>query len=131
MKRSILIACVLLFLFSCQERNKRSDVQKTTSDTSYFDPNYEYIHLIPDSLRTKEQNDILDTLNSVVARNMGIKDGHLIFKMTKEEFVKKGIPVQYYDLILKDINANNNYLDTAKLQQSIDEILRDSFKEFK
>lgn len=53
-----------------------------------------------------------------------------ILKKTKEEFVNEGIPAQYYDLSLKDIDTNNNYLDTAYLQQSIDEILKDSFKKF-
>lgn len=113
MNRSLLIVCMACLSFSCQEPSKKAKIAGTITDTGYFDPNYDYIHLIPYSLRTKEQNDILDTLNSVVAKNMGLKYGHLIFKMTEEEFVKKGIPEPYYDLILKDIKTNNNYLDTA------------------
>src|SRR5690606_14747306 len=129
MKVSRLITCVALFFLSCQQK-QTADHAKLNTDTSYFDPNYEYIHLIPDSLRSEKQNNILDTLQSIVAKNMMIENGHLVFKLTREEFVKKGVPGQYYDLIQKDLVQNNNYLDTANLQQSIEEILDESFKEF-
>lgn len=128
MKKPLILFSLILIFLSCQPSSNSGGQGPVESNDSYFDPNYEYVHLIPDSLRTHEQNAMLDTLQQLIIKNMQVEDDRLVFKMTKEEFVDKGVPEEYYDLIQKDLVNNNNYLDTAKLDQSAEEILENSFK---
>lgn len=86
--------------------------------------------MIPDSIRTKEQQAVLDKLQTelprIIGENVVIENGHLVLKMTKEEFVETGIPAQYYDLIVKDLKNNNDFFDTTELDQSIEEVWENS-----
>lgn len=125
----IIISLVLLFA-SCRESG-RTNQDNVGSDKAYLDSSYRYVHLIPESERTVEQKAMLDTLNKLIAENLVADGNQLVFKLSKDEFLSNGIPEEYYDLIQKDLQANNRYLDTANLDQSAEEILKDSFRQFK
>ena len=129
MRTLIFTILSVIFLSACQN-NGKDQSEKPQQKNEYFQFGDEYVHMIPDSLRTEEQQALYDTIKNVLPRIIGenvvIENNHLVFKMSKEEFAKTGLPIQYYDLILKDMENNNNYLDTAKIEQSVEEIWKNS-----
>jgi len=104
----------LIFMFSCRDKNAIS-TSKTNTDSPYFKPNFTYIHLIPDSLRTDEQNKFLEKLVTVISTYQKIEHDTLIFKLNKKDFIAMGFAVEYYDLIEKDIKNNNEYFKKNKI----------------
>lgn len=129
MKLSLLSFFVAVFFMSCQQQSA-IDTEKSNFKKDYFEPGKEYVHMIPDSIRTAEQQAVFDMLQQeiprIIGENVVVENGHFVFKMTREEFAATGIPVQYYDLLLKDIKNNNDFLDTADLDQSVEEIWENS-----
>lgn len=117
MKKSTLIFCSVLLLFSCQEKPKEP----------YFKPGYNYVQKTPDSLRTPEQKEFIKKLTIILIENIGAKNNEMIFKLSKEEFVAKGIPVEYYELIQKDLATNNKYIKEHHIT-NVDSIVKVSYK---
>lgn len=119
------VALAIAFL-SCQQR-KTSDTGESDPKADYFEPGKEYVHMIPDSLRTAEQQAAYDKLKKelpgIVAEHVVVEDSLLVFKMTRDEFAEIGLPDPYYDLIVKDLENINAFSSSGKFGgQSIDEI---------
>lgn len=110
MKVTTLTLCTALFLFSCQNNSKVVDQTKSEQKEPYFKPDFKYVQQTPDSLRTPEQKELINKIQKVLAENTGAENNEMVFKLSKEEFVAKGIPVEYYDLIQKDLINNNKML---------------------
>ncbi|KKX47810.1 hypothetical protein L950_0224555 [Sphingobacterium sp. IITKGP-BTPF85] len=54
----------------------------------------------------------------------------MVFNLSEKEFVAKGIPVEYYELIQKDMVNNNKFIKENKIT-NMDSILRESNKQIK
>lgn len=108
---------VLVFLLSCccniKKTNVRNSVEKDT---------FEYVHLIPDSLRTIEQKKMFLLLQKTITENLQVKDNHLYFTLSEKEFVKRGISAQYYNKLQQDLEDANNYIDLNGIE-NVDTIL--------
>ena len=98
---------------SSRKQQKAADTVEPDPKTDYFEPGKEYVHMIPDSLRTAEQQAVYDKLKKELPRILGehvvVEDSLLVFKMTRDEFAETGLPDQYYDLLLKDLENNNEF----------------------
>ena len=131
MKRFIFIPFIILLLFSCQNSNKTIENKKITKEEEpYFRPDYHYAQQTPDSLRTPEQNALLKKLSIVLYENLAVKDNKMVFNLSAKEFVAKGIPVEYYELIQKDL-INNNKFFKENNYTNVDSILKESNKQIK
>src|SRR5690606_22459082 len=115
MKMSLFFVLLAISFLSCQQR-KTTDAVKPVSKAGYFEPDKEYVHMVPDSLRTAEQQAVYDKLKKELHRIIGeyvmVEDSLLVFKMTRDEFAVTGLPDQYYDLLLNDIQ-NINYFSVS------------------
>ncbi|MBR4093856.1 MAG: hypothetical protein IKK23_00430, partial [Bacteroidales bacterium] len=58
--KHIIIPALCLLLISCNSRS--------TDNVSALDPNFEYAHLIPDSLRTPQQKEMVKTLYTAIEK---------------------------------------------------------------
>lgn len=125
MKRITLIPCLFLFLLACQNEVKKTEEESATQDTPYLDPDFEYVQLIPDSLKTDDQKELVRKLQTLIAENLKSVDNELVFTLTREEFVAKGIPEEYYILIQKDVVNNNRFLKENNIQ-NVDSLLEHS-----
>lgn len=111
MKNKVLysVCFISLLIYSCRNKNTNHTSTKISTDSSYFKPNYKYIHLIPDSLRTEEQNLFLEKLATVIKTYQKIDHDSLVFKLSKKDFLSMGFPIEYYELIEKDLKNNNDF----------------------
>ncbi|MEN5055168.1 hypothetical protein [Sphingobacterium kitahiroshimense] len=133
MKKLIIIPFIILLLFSCQNSNKTVENKKVTEikkDEPYFKPGYHYVQQIPDSLRTPEQQALLKKLAIVTYENLAVKDNKMVFNLSEKEFVAKGIPVEYYELIQKDLVNNNKFIKESNIT-NMDSILKESNKQIR
>src|SRR5690606_8156241 len=98
--KTILLSCLLAISFlSCQQR-KTTDTVKPVAKEDYLEPGKEYVHMIPDSLRTAEQQAVYDKLKKELPRiyveHVVVKDSLLVLRMTRDKFAETGLPEQYY-----------------------------------
>ena len=109
LKNSGLIA--LVFLLSCC-----CNIKETKVDKCFEKDTFEYVHLIPDSLRTVEQNELFLLLQKTITENLKVKGNHLYFALPESDFVKRGIPVQYYKKLQQDLEDANNFIDSEGIE---------------
>ncbi len=107
--KHIIISTLCALLISCS--NSQADENKTIK--FQLDPNFEYAHLIPDSLRTQQQREMVKTLYTAIEKYTTIDtvNNKLVFNATEKDFADMGLARQYYSLWLqnvKDVNENNN-----------------------
>jgi len=119
---------------SCQQR-KTIETLKPVAKEDYFESGKEYVHMIPDSLRTAEQQAVYDKLKKELPRiyvdHAVVKDSLLVLNMTRDEFAETGLPEQYYDLLLKDFeNINKFFYSGYDGGQSMEEFLEDGKKSY-
>jgi len=117
MKRLILISSIVLFLFSCKDKSKEP----------YFKAGYNYVQQTPDSLRTPEQKEFLRKLTKVVYENVVVKNNQMVFKLSEKEFIARGFPVEYYELIQKDMVNNNRFFKENNVT-NVDSMFKSSHK---
>ncbi|GAA4337755.1 hypothetical protein GCM10023149_47380 [Mucilaginibacter gynuensis] len=101
-------------------------------DTSYIDKRgnqHKFLGIIPDSLRTTEQANLIDKLNEISIKYTYVKNNHMVFDLTKEEFVKLGIPIRFYETFKKNIADNNSYFDANGIKNA-DKMLAERNKEY-
>lgn len=135
MKTNLFFFLFAILFLSCQQR-KAIDTVKPVAKADYFEPDKEYVQLMPDSLRTAEQQAVYTRLQKEIPRiyveHVVVKDSLLVFKMTRDEFAETGLPEQYYDLLLKDIqNINAFFYSGYDGGQSMEEFLEDGKKSYK
>ena len=130
----VFILLVTSFL-SCQQL-EAPDTLKPVAKEDYFEPGKEYVHMIPDSLRTAEQQAVYDKLQKEIPRiyveHVVVEDSLLVLKMTRDEFADTGLPAQYYDLLLKDLQNNNAFFYSGYSDgQRMEVFLEDGKKYYK
>lgn len=62
---------------------------------------------VPDSLLTDEQKLLRDKFREVILDHLKIENNQLVYDLTREEFLKSGVPVKYYDQFLLDVETLN------------------------
>ncbi|SJN50520.1 hypothetical protein FM107_20690 [Sphingobacterium sp. JB170] len=92
----------------------------------YFNPDFDYVQQTPDSLWTEEQKELAEKLTKVITENVKALDNKMVFTLTQEEFVALGIPVEYYELIQKDMVNNNKFLKENNV--NVDSMMKESHK---
>lgn len=126
MKMTTLALCVALFLYSCNDKSKVTDQTKVEQEEPYFNPDFDYVQQTPDSLWTEEQKELAEKLTKVITENVKALDNKMVFTLTQEEFVALGIPVEYYELIQKDMVNNNKFLKENNV--NVDSMMKESHK---
>jgi hypothetical protein len=58
---------------------------------------------------------------------MSVKNNHMVYQLTREQFLAKGIPGRYFDLLQKSIVENNKYFD-AKGIKNVDIMVAETKK---
>lgn len=117
--KHIIISTLCVLLISCNssqaEKSASNVTIKSQNKTVIFqlDTNFEYAHLIPDSLRTPEQQKIVKALFTAIEKYTTIDtcNNKLVFNAAVKDFTDMGLAKQYYDLWqqnVKDVNKNNN-----------------------
>lgn len=113
-KFSLMTLCLLI---ACHTQNIRHDSGSTNRPSGMqIDSNYNYVNLIPDSLRTPEQRHLLKRLGKIVVDYVEVKNNHMVFTLSREQLLSMGIPSQYYDIIEKNIRDNNAYFDKNRIK---------------
>lgn len=122
---AILFNVIIFFAFiSCTGHKS-----KENKDSFKLQDDFEYVHLIPDSLRSQKQQKLCDLILETVVLNMKVKNNHLVFDLSESDFVNLGIPKPYYDLLIHDVENVNAFIDSAKIQH-VDTILEESYHNF-
>ena len=120
MKKVIIIFISSFFLFSCKnQQNKDSfenTIEKSISEARWS------LYMKPEILRSVEEKALFSKFEEMFWRGVALQDeGYALqFKMTvsREEWMKNGLPEIYYDLILHDIICSNKgLLDTIVFQK--------------
>lgn len=111
------------------ETNPESIEAMVDKDRFVWPDSIENILVVPDSLLvqgdsvlnlmdvyTPKQRELLKLLMTTFIDNVEAKDDSLIFVISREEFIAKGIPEPYYDMLgqnIKDLNSlKGKQLDT-------------------
>jgi hypothetical protein len=81
----------------------------------------------PDSLRSPEQRALVKNLEMILFERCSIKDNRFEIGISKKEFKAIGVPQIYYDILKKDAEDLNRYLDTVTVFPV--ELMIDAFKE--
>ena len=76
---------------------------------------------------TEEERTMLKLLEDVIIEYMTVENNHFKFNLSKEDFVKKGLPIGFYYRIQKDVRDNNKFIDSMKLDA--EEMLNKTIKE--
>ena len=88
--------------------------------------------MLPDSLRSVEEQELFGKLETALYDGCTLNNGKFEIIISKEEWEKRGIPEIYYTILKRDIENNNNYLDTvsAPLRELFMESWRVSREEY-
>lgn len=79
--------------------------------------------MLSDDLKTPEKKEDLLKLKEVLTENIGIQNNHFVFRLSKKEFKKTGLPTEYYDKIQREIKTNNDFIDANQINAN--ELLKD------
>lgn len=77
----------------------------------------EYVHMKSRDSLSVEELELFKTLGKVLYENVTVENNKFTFTLEKDSFLNMGIPEKYYDLLMKNIEDNNRYLET---EQSIE-----------
>ncbi len=101
--------------------------------TTYVDikgGQYKYFGLIPDSLRTPQQEGYIQSLDDVILHGIIVKNNQEVLVFTKTECVAKGLSAQGYEDLKNSIRTNNSMMaangikDAARMIRELDSTLR-------
>lgn len=118
-----LLSCLLLITFSALLPSCNTSKEAKSGEE------FNYIHLIPDSLQTPEQKAFVDRLNRIVSENTKIEENHFNLTISEDDFVKQGIPSEYYTLMKKNYEEINNFID-SQLVENPQKIWLDAVHEY-
>ena len=130
MKSIFFLIFLLLGYSSCVKNESFTETESVGNlDSFVLDANFNYVHLIPDSLRTPEEQQFLLNFKDFILEHVRIKGDDMVLNITEEEFVAKGFPKEYYILVQKNLRDNNKFFKDNNI--SIDSIENmDKFKKF-
>ncbi len=109
-----------------------SSISNTPQDKEWHWPDsIKNILIIPDSLLfrgdsinapmdvyTPEQKEFARAMTTLMYKYTIVKDNHMIFDMSREEFFKTGIHEVYYDELIHSYKTMNDFIDKDTLNHS-------------
>ncbi|MCL2561994.1 MAG: hypothetical protein FWE10_06730 [Rikenellaceae bacterium] len=98
------MALALLFCISCQGNTNKQDADLFN----------DYVHIKPDSILSEKDIELKYAIMDITIENMAIKNNKFVFKLSKREFLKTGIPLKYYDLIIRNVKDNNKFIRNSR-----------------
>ncbi|MDR2087528.1 MAG: hypothetical protein LBP72_10215, partial [Dysgonamonadaceae bacterium] len=84
--------------------------------------------MTPDSLRSPEQKALMEKFEMILYEHCSIKNERLEVSISKKEFKTMGVPEIYYDMLKKDVENINHYLDTTTSVVLTADLIMDSFR---
>ncbi|MET3115613.1 hypothetical protein AAKU52_003364 [Pedobacter sp. CG_S7] len=122
---------IVITVLSCQE-NKTPSVNKKKNIT-YLDSKgkaYKYFAEIPDSLRTPEQQKFAKAYTDVLLNYVVVENNHMVLKISKEEFLSKGLSETDFQVFKENIRTNNAWIDSLGIKD-VDKMLEKTRLELK
>lgn len=140
LKLLFIISISLLTLNSCKNRDKKITTDGITytnynikeKDTIYLDTKgnkHKNLGNVPDSLRTPEQQKLINAINDVLLNGVVVENNKMVLKFTKEQCLTKGLTEHYYEALQNNIRTNNSYFeaygikDVAGMKASTDSVI--------
>jgi hypothetical protein len=126
MTKVLILLLVCGLFYSCAENPQnqntvnRDDAEKTAMNKIMA------ISATPDSLRSPEDKLLMQQLEALMFESCQLENGKINVIINKEEVIRKGIPEIYYDILKKDVNDLNAFLDTTSFPK---QIIEDGFLE--
>lgn len=117
-KITISLLLTLLFAFACDSSKKSDTAQRNKAlidsieqaEIYVWPDSIEMVFDIADSLRTPVQKALARSVLQVRFDHTEVKDGYLVFDMSREEFIGTGLPEPYYHFIVSRTNEYNYFL---------------------
>ena len=78
--------------------------------------NEQLVHLMPDSVLTTEQVALKRKIGEVIVDFVVVKNNKFVLTLNKKEFVKRGIPLEYYRLLKRNIKENNDFIQNENME---------------
>ncbi|MDR2008931.1 MAG: hypothetical protein LBQ22_00415 [Bacteroidales bacterium] len=112
-KIAILISFLLFGVFhACKENTSHTvDTMVWLTEKEARQTLFTY-GMTPDSL-SLEQKEVMRKLEIITYEHCAVKNKRLEVTVSKKEFKAMGVPEIYYDILKKDIEDINHYLDTT------------------
>ena len=104
-EKLILIIILFISLNSCDSLSQKDRMQIEENG-------FESVFAIPDSILTNEQKKLKIKLVNAFFEYSEVKEKKIILTIDREQFVNIGLPTEYYDIFMKDINDVNHYNDS-------------------
>ena len=114
LKNAMVLILIFSSVFACRGHKNSAAIQVEKYRTRD--------KMMSDSLRTPKKRAELTKLTEVLSENLATKDNHIIFKLSKKDFKKTGLPEEYYHRILRELKTNNEFIDANNL--NADELLK-------
>ena len=118
-----------VFFYSCTRNAQNGIVSDDMNEaihqaTAFF--------MLPDSLRSAEEQELFQKLEAAFYEGCTQNNGRFEIIISKEEWEKRGLPEIYYTILKRDVENNNNYLDTvsAPYRELFVESWRENFEEY-
>lgn len=71
---------------------------------------------MPDSVLTTEQVALKRKIGEVIVDFVVVKNNKFVLTLNKKEFVKRGIPLEYYRLLKRNIKENNDFIQNENME---------------
>lgn len=65
----------------------------------------------PMKIYTPEQKKLARSITTLMLKYTKVKDNRMVFEMSREEFLKTGIPEAYYDQMIHSYKNTNDFMD--------------------
>ena len=127
MKKKILASIAILgLLYSCANYIENKDDVSDSREESIR--NMRELLGTPVHLRSAEGKALLHRMGTVVYDRFIIQNERFEITINQEEWVKMGLKEEYYDMVVKDFEDINNFLDTTSVYK---QLTLDSWEESK
>jgi tetrahydromethanopterin S-methyltransferase subunit A len=121
---SVLIIILFVFtgLFSCTNNSGNAEELSPLPESEAVQ-NMRRLLITPDSLRTDEENALIQKIENILYERCIIENDRFCLTINKQEWTENGLSEEFYDMLAKDVKVVNNFLDTttSSIQVIIDE----------
>ncbi len=112
MKKILKYAFLILLVVGFAACKDKKTVETDADEKPFVWPDsIPLVYSIPDSLKTPEDEELIRSLQKIRYDYTDIVDKHLVFRMTREEFLETGLPEAYYDLMVFRTKNYNQFID--------------------
>ncbi|HHU26144.1 MAG TPA: hypothetical protein GXZ56_05950 [Bacteroidales bacterium] len=124
---TLLGVIISLGLFSCNNQTNTDNGLSAFPDTE-VQGNIRILLMTPDSLRSKEENLLLQQLEAMIYNYCVLENERFQLKISKREWEKQGMSGEYYKMLKEEIKDLNNFIDTTSFSK---QLILDSYQNAK